>query len=173
MLERILGVMKLDVKTYEEIEHDPGALSQAAIIVVVVGILSGLGNVISATVLDTGASAGGGLISGVLYTVIGWVLWSAVTFFVGTRFFGGKADMGEMLRVIGFAFAPQVLGIVPCIGGLVGAIWTLVAGFIAVRQGLDIDNQKAAITIGVGLLAYIAVFVIVGVIFGTASAVLG
>jgi hypothetical protein len=90
-----------------------------------------------------------------IWTFIGWAIWSGVTYLVGTNLFGGKADMGEMLRVIGFAQAPQVLGIIPCVG-IIGAIWSLIAGFIAVRQGLDLDNTKAFLTILIGFLVYIA-----------------
>jgi hypothetical protein len=89
-----------------------------------------------------------------------------VTYFVGTTFFRGQATVGEMMRVIGFAFAPQVLSIIPCIGGLVGAIWSLVAGFIAVRQGLDLDDLKAALTIVIGFLVYFLGSVLLASIFG-------
>ncbi len=74
--------------------------------------------------------------------------------------------MGEMLRVIGFAFTPQVLGIIPCVGAIAGAIWTLVAGFIAVRQGLDLDNTKAFLTIVVGLVVYLAISFVLNLILG-------
>ena len=61
--------------------------------------------------------------------------------------------MGEMLRVLGFAQAPQLLTVfsfIPCLGviiALAAAIWSLIAGFIAIRQGLDIDNMQTAITV--------------------------
>ena len=92
---------------------------------------------------------------------------------MGTSLFGGEADLGEMLRVIGFAYAPQFLGIIPCIGWLIGAIWTLIAGFIAVRQGLDLDNTKAFLTIVIGFVVYIVGAVIVGVFIGGVGALVG
>jgi hypothetical protein len=85
---------------------------------------------------------------------------------VGTNLFGGKATVDEMLRVIGFAYAPQMLSIIPCIGGLVGWIWSLIAGFIAIRQGLDLDNTKAFLTVLVGFIVYVIGNIVVGAIIG-------
>jgi hypothetical protein len=153
MLQRIIGVFKLDVNTFEEIEHDPAATGQAATVVGIVALLGALGSGLA-------ANLGGGnflssFLSTLIWTFIGWIVWSGITYVVGTSLFGGVADMGEMLRVIGFAYAPQILGIVPCIGWVVGMIWSLVAGFVAVRQGLDLDNVKAFLTIVIGFLVYV------------------
>jgi hypothetical protein len=97
-------------------------------------------------------------------------------YFVGTRFFGGTATYGELLRTLGFAQAPRVLAIfsfIPVLGGiitLVAAIWSLVSSFIATRQALDIDNTKTFFTILIGLVVLIVVSLIVatvvGIIFG-------
>ena len=163
MFDRIVGVFKLDVDTFEEIEADRTATSQAALVVLVVAVLAGIGSSVSALYVGDGGtdiSSVGAFFQGFLGTFLGWIAWSAVTYLVGTSLFGGKADMGEMLRVIGFAYAPQMLGIIPCIGGLIGAVWTLIAGFVAVRQGLDLDNTKAFLTILVGFFAYVAVWIV-------------
>ena len=87
--------------------------------------------------------------------LLGWLCWSGVTWFVGTRFFKGEADLGQMLRVIGFAYLPMLLSIIPCLGGMIGIIWTIAAGFIAIRQGLDIDDMKAFLTVIVGAVFYL------------------
>jgi hypothetical protein len=152
MYERLSGVFRLNANTFEEIEHDESATGQAAIIVAIVALLSALGSGFLAAGQGNFLSS---FLSTLVWTFLGWIIWSVVTYFVGTTFFGGQATVGEMLRVIGFAFAPQILSIVPCIGGLVGAIWSLVAGFIAVRQGLDLDDLRAALTIAIGFLVYI------------------
>lgn len=171
MIERIIGVFKLDSNTFEEIEHDQSATSQAAMVVLIVALLQAVGSAFLALFSDAGFFSS---LLGPLFTaLVGWVVWSAVTYFVGTSLFGGKADLGEMLRVIGFAYAPQVLGIIPCIGFIIGAIWSLLAGFVAVRQGLDLDNTNAFLTIVVGFIAYIILWAIVGAIFGIGGIGLG
>ncbi|MFW6062657.1 MAG: YIP1 family protein [Chloroflexota bacterium] len=171
MLERVIGVFKLDSATFEEIEHDTGATSQAAIVVLIVALISAIGGGVSAAIGD--ASFLSSFAGSLLATFVGWLVWSAVTYFIGTSLFKGQATLDEMLRVIGFAYAPQVLGIIPCIGTLIGAIWSLIAGFIAVRQGLDLDNTKALLTIVVGFIAYIILWAILGSIFGLGGALLG
>jgi len=154
LVQRMIGVFKLDVANFEDIEQDQSATTQAATVVLIVALLSGIGR----GIFGVGDSSFiGGFLSAFISTFIGWILWAVVTYFVGTSLFGGNADLGQMLRVIGFAFSPQLLGIIPCVGAIVGAIWTLVAGFIAVRQGLDLDNTKAFLTIAVGLVVYIAI----------------
>jgi hypothetical protein len=153
MLNRILGVFKLDVKTFEEIEHDTSLTLPAAIIVLVVSLVSGLGNGLFNGFIHR--SFFSGFLGSLIGVLLGWLLWSAVTWFVGTRFFKGEADLGQMLRVIGFAYSPMILSIIPCVGGLIGIIWAIAAGFIAIRQGLDLDDMKAFLTVVVGALAYI------------------
>lgn len=163
MQERLTGVFKLDVPTFEEIEHDETATSQAALVVGIVAVLNSLGGGVWALFSDGPVTEQ--FIIGLVSTFAGWIIWSAITLWIGTRMFDGKADMGEMLRVIGFAYAPQMLGIIPCLGWFVGAIWSLVAGFVAVRQGLDLDNGKTLVTILVGFVAYIAIKGLLNVLF--------
>jgi hypothetical protein len=148
MLARIIGVFKLDVKTFEEIEHNTGLTMAAAVIVVLVSLVSGVGNGLFNTFRDK--SFFSGFLGSLISVIVGWLIWSAVTWFVGTRLFKGEADLGQMLRVIGFAYLPMLLSIIPCVGSVIGIIWTLIAGFIAIRQGLDLDNSKAFLTVLIG-----------------------
>jgi hypothetical protein len=163
MLARIIGVFKLDVATFEEIEHNESLTLTAALIVILVSVISGFGNGFFNLIFSRSFISGffGALAS----TILGWILWSVVTWFIGTRFFNGQADVSEMLRVIGFAYAPLVLSIIPCIGGVIGAVWAIIAGFIAIRQGLDLDNGKTLLTVVVGVFCYIVLTAIVNLIF--------
>jgi hypothetical protein len=105
-----------------------------------------------------------GFFGGLIGVLIGWFIWSAVTWFVGTRFFKGEADLGQMLRVIGFAYSPLVLSIIPCVGGVIGIIWAIAAGFIAVRQGLDLDDMRSFLTVVVGAFFYVLLTAILNLI---------
>ncbi|MBN2146438.1 MAG: YIP1 family protein [Anaerolineales bacterium] len=163
MLQHIIGVFKLNPQTFETIEKDTNLTGSAALIVVVVSLLSGLGTGFYNTAFGS-KTFFSGFLGGIISVLLGWLLWSGVTWFVGTRLFKGQADLGEMLRVIGFAYSPQILSIIPCVGGIIGAIWTLAAGFVAVRQGLDLDNTKTALTIVVGFVAYLVLVAIVNAV---------
>ena len=69
-----------------------------------------------------------------------------------------------MLRVLGFAQAPGMLAIIPVCGAFIGWLWMLACTFIAIRQGLDLDNTKAILTAIVALIAVVIVYFIIGVI---------
>ena len=178
MVNRMLRAARLEVPLYEQVEADLTATNQALLVVVLVAVASGLGAAIGASI--AGTSAGGligRLVSGLLTALIGWAVWSYVVYFVGTRFFGGTATYGELLRTLGFAESPSVLLIfsfIPVLGGILSVvvgIWTLVSSFIATRQALDIDNTKTFFTILIGAAALLIVFTIVTAILGTVFAV--
>jgi hypothetical protein len=164
MLARIIGVFKLNSQTFEEIEHNTSLTLPAALIVLIVALISGLGNGLFNGLRGGDTTFVGGFISSLVSVILGWLIWSVVTWFVGTRMFKGQADIGEMLRVIGFAYSPMVLSIIPCVGGIIGLVWALAAGFIAVRQGLDLDNTKAFLTVVVGAVLYIILTVVLNLI---------
>ena len=192
MLERILGIMKLDLKTYNEIEHDESATTQAIIIVAITSLLAAISAAFFSSSLNSSLSQLQGMegmeqfqnltssatlspvgmfINTLLGGFITWLLWSYVSTFVGTRFFGGTAEVGEMMRLLGFAQAPRLLSIIPCIGGFVGGIWALVCGYMAVREGLDVDNTKAIFTIVVSWLVGVVISMIIGLILAPIFAI--
>ena len=47
MLARMLGVARLNVDTYEDVEKDKGATIQALIVVILVAISAGVGGLLS------------------------------------------------------------------------------------------------------------------------------
>jgi hypothetical protein len=151
-IRRIIGVFKLDPRTFEEVEHDRGATGQAALVVSIVALLTATGN--SALSAISGSGFLETFILTLLWTFVGWFVWSAITYFIGVNLFAGRADLGEMLRVIGFASAPLSLGIIPCIGGIAGALWTAAAAYVAIRAGLDLDSGRAFLTMVIGFIVY-------------------
>lgn len=143
-VERMIGAAKLDTRVYEEVETDRTATPQALAVVALASVAGGIG-------VGEGVR---GLIFGTVAGLVGWAIWAWLTYFIGTRWLpepGTQADIGEMLRTIGFATSPgilRVLGVVPFLGAIVftvTAVWTLVAVVIAVRQALDYRSTGRAI----------------------------
>lgn len=157
--DRMVRAAKLDVTLYEEVEADKGAMGQATAVVILSSIAAGVGLI---------AWAGlGGIITGAISALFGWYIWAFLTYIIGTKILPEpqtRADMGEMLRVIGFSTSPgliRILGIVPALTGIVfwvADIWMLVAMVIAVRQALDYKGTLRAV--GVCVIGWI-VFVLV------------
>ena len=53
LMDRIIGVFKLDIATFEEIEADQTATGQAALVVLVIALISGLGAGMGASFTQT------------------------------------------------------------------------------------------------------------------------
>ena len=157
--DRMKGAAMLNVATYEEVEADTTATGQAAIVVTLGAIASAIGSWGSGSV---------GIIWALIASLIGWVLWAGVTYFIGAKILGGTATWGELLRTLGFAQSPKVLAVLAIIPGLawivgtVLGIWLLIAGIIAIRQALDFSTGKAVATAVLGWLAMVIPFALLG-----------
>jgi len=166
--DRIIRAAKLDVKLYEEVEADTTAMRQATGVVILSSIAAGIGTI---------AKGGlGGILMGTIAALISWYVWAFLTYFIGTRLLPEsqtKADMGEMLRTIGFSTSPgliRVLGIIPGLTGIVflgASIWMLAAMVIAVRQALDYKNTLRAVGVcAIGWVIQALIFMLLFSILG-------
>jgi hypothetical protein len=179
MLNRVTRAAMLDVNLYEEVEADTSLNQEALIVVVLVSIASGIGAFLGGVLSGDIGPALLALIVTAVLGVVNYYIWAYVTYFVGTNLFQGTADAGEMLRTLGYASGPRVLGIlsfIPCAGALAalaGAIWALVAGVIAVRQALDFDTTKAILTVIIGWVIILVITLVVAFVFGIGAAGLG
>jgi hypothetical protein len=179
MFNRAMRAAMLDVNLYEEAEANTQLTQEALMVVILVSIASGIGNFLAGILSGSIGSALLGLILAVVLGVVGYYIWAYVTYFVGTNLFNGTADVGELLRTLGYASGPRVLGVlafIPCLGGLAGlagAIWSLVAGVIAVRQALDFDTTKAILTVIIGWVIVFIVTVVVSAVLGAGAVGLG
>jgi hypothetical protein len=175
VINRIVRVIRLDPTVFREVAEDRKSMTQAAIIVLVVSMMSAIGGFIKALMAGQGfgSSALGFFVQLIVSSIlIGWIGWAVITYFVGTMLFKGKTDIPEMMRVLGFASAPNLLGIfsfIPCVGWLIslaGSILSLVAGFIAIREAMDFDSTKAILTVVIGWVIALVLSLVVGGIFG-------
>jgi len=174
LIDRMIRAAKLDVSLYEEVEIDPAATKQALLVVVVASVCSGIGSGVRSLLAGLGAvELTIGLLGGVVSALVGWLIWSFITYFIGTRLFKGpktEATYGELLRCIGFSDSPGVLailGFIPLLGGLISlvvAIWTLIAMVIAVRQALDFTTRRAILTCIVGWIVMVVILTAIGLL---------
>jgi hypothetical protein len=146
--DRVIRAAKLDARLYEEVEADKEAMGQAMAVVVLSSVAAGIGMFPKA--------GPGGILAGIIVALVGWYVWAYLCYLIGTRLLPEpqtKADLGELLRTIGFSSAPgliRVLGILPGLKGIAfpaAAVWMLVAMVIAVRQALDYTGTLRAVAV--------------------------
>jgi hypothetical protein len=151
-IRRILGVLALDAATFEEVEADRLATRQAMVVVVLASIGAGIG----------GAGLGSAAAPVIVYA-------TAASLEATTR-----ADLGQVLRTLGFAAAPGMFRAFEVFGGTrwfvlpITGIWMVVAMTIGVRQALDYSTTGRAI--GLALLGWavsVGVALVIGLLFST------
>jgi hypothetical protein len=174
IINRMIRAAKLDSSLYEEVEKDTTATNQALLVVVIASICAGIGQAIAGV-----GNMAMGLVTGLVTALVGWLIWSFLTYIIGTKVFKGpntEATYGQLLRCIGFSDTPGVLGIfafIPALGPVIvfiAAIWSLVAMVIAVRQALDFSTGRAIATCIVGFIVLIVIMAVVG---GLGAGILG
>ena len=76
IIERMIRASRLEEQLYEEVEHDPAATQQAAIVVVGTSIAAGIGSI----------AAGPQWIPVVaVFSLVSWAVYAWLTYFIGTR----------------------------------------------------------------------------------------
>lgn len=143
---RMLRAALLDAAIYEEVEADRGATRQALGVVLLASIATGVG-----ALRNSGPA---GILWHPLVDVATWYAWAWVTYQIGTRLLPTaetQADLGELLRTLGFASTPGVLRFAALLEPVafwvftLSALWMLVATVVAVRQALDYRSTRRAL----------------------------
>jgi hypothetical protein len=158
----------LDAGVYEDLEANPSATWQAALVVLLSSLAAGVGT--GGAGFETRA-----IIVGTLAGFVGWVSWAALTYLLGTHLLPEpqtRSNVGELLRTLAFAASPGILRVVGVIPSLqwaafaVTSVWMLAAMVVAVRQALDYHSTSRAIAVcALGWLLSLAVAAVIGIFF--------
>ncbi|HEU5432655.1 MAG TPA: YIP1 family protein, partial [Thermomicrobiales bacterium] len=119
--DRLVGFLRFDRETYEEIDRDPVAIWQALLVVVVASAAAALGTYIARPDSMAFLTAFGS-------EVAQWALFALLAYLVGISLFAPprRASLWQIGRLIGFAQAPRVLGIFSFIPGFLGGLIPLI-----------------------------------------------
>jgi hypothetical protein len=143
---RVLGALRLDAATFEDVEGDARALPQAIGIVIAASLAAGVGLSPSPTPAATAIA--------VLAALVGWLSWASLVLYLGGRLFpedGTHVDLGQLVRTIGFSAAPAIFLALVALPWLrlltfgVVALWMLASMVVAVRQALDFRSSWRAL----------------------------
>ena len=105
-VNRIIRACKLDVNLYEEVETDKSATIQAAIVVVLYSLALSVGAYFTYGAIN--------IFIPILASLSGWLITSLLIYFVGAKLFpdtNTESNPGELLRTIGFSYAPGLIRI--------------------------------------------------------------
>ncbi len=167
LVGRMIRAARLDRTLYTEVAADASATRQALTVVILSAVASGIASFLSTLLLLSDFGSGVlGLILATLLVILGWVVWTGVAWFVGTRMIGTGTQDIEFLpvaRSLGFAQAPSVVSaitFIPILGFIIllGVwLWLLATGFFAIRGSMRLTDGQAIATIIIGFIAYIIV----------------
>lgn len=160
MIKNVVSALLLDTAFYSDVAEDRSLMGQAVVVTGFANLFAGIG----AAFATESAFLAGALV-GVATGYVGWLVWSGVAFLIGVRVFGGDSDYREMLRVIGFAYAPLAIGIVPWLG-FVGAAWALFAAVIAIRASMEFSTKRAIATTALGWAVWLGTAVALNAVLG-------
>ncbi len=175
LLTRALRAALLDGRVYDEVREVSQPVLQALIIVLAAAIAFGLG---IRSLPIQGFEDPEGLLSflgaenmvmlvAINTMVLGWLVWGAVAWFLGSGVLGGSAGFRSILGSIGLAYAPGVLLILaplplfigPTIEG-VTRLWLLASVLVAFRHTQETSWWKALIPAIIGWL--LAIWILPG-----------
>lgn len=190
--ERLSGVVRLNRLTYELIQRDSNATSQAWWIVVLLGLANGIALIVTPVVtvvpgmseemarsaaevaaaltFDTTGRQLMALAAGILGAILSWYLSSGLLRLIGNRV-AGRAERQvtgeEMRRLVAWGYSPTLasfLSPIPVVGPLLATVGTLWAFVTGVMAVRTAFGVGIWKAIGIELAAFLVVLVVVTVI---------
>jgi hypothetical protein len=160
-----LEVLKLNTKKMHDISQRKTTATAAFLFIVLAAIAMNLGIYLSFLRFDfIRPSFVSLLISGVIYIVL-TIIMIFIYDFVGSRFFKGKGNYGELFRVLGYGNLVLVAGIIPMLSGLAG-IWYLVVSYMALRTVKKLNPMHTIFTILITVIVGGALSVLITQLLG-------
>ncbi len=168
LMQRLRRLAMLDTTVFDEVKGDKNSTIPAIVVVVVATFLAGIGGWLWYLMQDYAPDTGDFLLKsailGSILAIIVWAIgWMGVTYVMLTQIFRARADVNELVRVMGFATAPLALMVAMFIPGLDYGIGLAALGLtfgttqIALQSATDAPPAKVLIANAAGF----AVFAIV------------
>lgn len=156
-VSRSVAISRFHIPTFEAVEADRSITTEAGAVVAVTALVGSLGQLFLGN--------GWVFVTSVPIILFGWVVWAYLSVLIAARIFGKQTtDTGEMLRTTGYAYAPQLLGIVPFLW-FAGFVWSVAAIIVGMRQAGEMTTVQSILTALLGALpALLAMSVVIAVL---------
>ncbi len=198
--DRLIGVIRLNRPIYEAIKRDPRATTQALVIVIFLGLATGIAltttsfavdttgldpesaaiveDMTRAFTFETNGQKVMALVASVITSLIGWYITSWLLTVVGNRMskqLGDRTTSEQMRRLVGWGYAPQLasfLAPIPVIGGLLAFVGGIWAFVTGVMAVRTAFNVSIGRAIAIQILAFLVYLIAIIVVVFLAALVL-
>ena len=168
LIQRLKRLAMLDTTVFDEVKGDTNSTIPAIVVVAVATLLSGIGGWLWFISQSYHSKSGEFLLKsaiiGSILSIIVWAIgWLGVTYVMLTQVFRARADVNELIRVMGFAAAPLALTVGMVIPGLNYGIGLAALGLmfgstlLAVQSATDAPAGKALIATAAGFAVWVIV----------------
>ncbi len=156
----------MDLNVFDEIRSDPSATIGAVSVVLGASILAGFGSWLWA-IQWRGVEASEvfvrSLVLGSIFQTLAWFIWVYLVFQILARAYGARSDFYELIRTMGFAFAPVGLSILVAITafsvpfGVVSLAGAVLLTHFAIDAASNAERQQVLVANFVGFLTFAVV----------------
>ena len=156
-------LIRLDVTIFDEIRSEPSATPSAIVIVLGASVMAGIGSWLWAVQTD-GVEATEVLIKslvvGSVLQMLVWFIWVYLVFQVLARAYGARVEFSELIRTMGFAFAPVGMSILVSIisftvpFGVVSLAGATLLSHFAIESSSNAEPRQILVANFVGFLIF-------------------
>lgn len=169
LMQKLRRLAMLDTTVFDEVRTDANFTPAAALTAAVATLLFGLGGWLWAVFEDYSDTGEIFLKSAIIGTIVSLVLWAVaigVIYVLLTQVFRARADMNELVRVLGLATLPLALGFlffIPTIGyaiSLTSLALLLGLSVVAVQTATDAPAGKVLAATAAGFFVWAVILVL-------------
>ena len=117
LVQRLRRLAMLDTSVFDEVRDDATSTLPAAVVVVAATFLMGIGGWLWWEMQSNSFYQKGGTVFvkstvfGSIIAIVLWAVWVGVTYVMLSQVFRARADVQQLVRVMGFAAAPMAIGV--------------------------------------------------------------
>jgi hypothetical protein len=172
LVQRVRRVFSLDATVFEEVRLDRTATVQAVIVAVGSILVFAIGGWLWWLINGPDGSGWPGtgeilvksLLIGTILASALWLGWIGITYVMLTQFFRARADVNELVRVMGFAAAPLAFGVIMFLPlgldfaiGLTAIALMFGSTLLAVQTATDAGAGKVLASVAAGFFIWVLV----------------
>ena len=153
LIRIILRSIVFDKDIYLKAKSENSFYSYSTLVVILVSISTGIGTYS----LTTDSS----IFRGLIFSIIGWLLWTVIIYFIGVKLLRYESDFGQLCRCLGLAYSPGIINILGAVKYFsftvfsITSIWTVLTFIFGVKQALGCTALNAFIIAVVSLIPYV------------------